>query len=150
MHRNGSDSTELLKSSDFRLIIFIILLAFLAFMYVHFQGQKGSSVTVTVDGKLLGTWSLSSDTEIVIRPESARPPGENQQKESAFYNVLQIRGGQAVMSEADCPDKICVRHRPISLTGESIVCLPHKVVVEITAENTGSGGTEENFDVIVR
>ena len=43
------------------------------------------------------------------------------------------------MSKADCPDQICRNHAAISQTGETIVCLPHKAVIEITSE---TGTTE--------
>jgi len=33
--------------------------------------------------------------------------------------------------EADCPDKICVKHTNIKNAGETIICLPHKLVIEI-------------------
>jgi len=35
------------------------------------------------------------------------------------------------MLEADCRDGICVDHTPISLNGETIICLPHRLVIEI-------------------
>jgi hypothetical protein len=38
------------------------------------------------------------------------------------------------MTEADCPDKLCVQEKAVSKNGETIVCLPHRVVVEITSE----------------
>ncbi len=41
-----------------------------------------------------------------------------------------IRNGKADMTEADCPDKLCVKQRAISRNKESIICLPNKVVVE--------------------
>jgi len=46
-------------------------------------------------------------------------------------NVLVIENGEASIKSATCPDKICVSHRKISKSGETIVCLPNKVVVEI-------------------
>ena len=49
-------------------------------------------------------------------------------------NILVIKNGSAYVSEADCPDKICTAHRAISKTGESIVCLPHKLVLTIESE----------------
>ena len=59
-------------------------------------------------------------------------------------NVLTIRDGRADMTEADCPDKLCVHQKAISKNHEMIVCLPNKVVVEVT-------GSEENgFDSIAR
>ena len=50
-------------------------------------------------------------------------------------NVLVIREGKARVEEATCPDGICAAHKPISREGESIVCLPHRVVITVHAEN---------------
>ena len=44
------------------------------------------------------------------------------------------------MIEASCPDKVCVRQHPVSGQGESLVCLPNQVVVEI------QNGPEEGLD----
>ena len=46
-------------------------------------------------------------------------------------NILVIKDGKAFIESADCKNQICVNHKPISKTGETIVCLPHKVLVEI-------------------
>jgi len=48
-----------------------------------------------------------------------------------------IEGGEAYLKEADCPDGLCVGMGKISRSGQSIICLPHKVVVDIV------GGDEE-------
>ena len=45
------------------------------------------------------------------------------------------------MEAADCRDQICVRHRAVSAVGESIICLPHKLVVEITTGEAHLRGT---------
>ena len=47
------------------------------------------------------------------------------------YNILKIENGKADITEASCPDGICVRHWAISKQNETIVCLPNQVVVEI-------------------
>lgn len=60
-------------------------------------------------------------------------------------NTLTIRGGTAYMSEADCPDRICVTTGGISRTGQTIVCAPHRIVVTIT----GGGGDESPTDLFV-
>ena len=49
-------------------------------------------------------------------------------------NTLEIRDGCADMTDADCPDKICVNQKAVSRPGETIVCLPNKVVVEVEAD----------------
>ena len=47
------------------------------------------------------------------------------------------------MMQSSCPDLICVRHKAVSETGETIVCLPHKLVIEIT------GAPETELDGVV-
>ena len=64
---------------------------------------------------------LDTDTKLEIESESG-------------VNFLVIEDGKAYVSEADCPDKICVDHAPISRVGETIVCLPHGVVIAIESD----------------
>ena len=45
--------------------------------------------------------------------------------------ILIIKDGEAYMQEADCPNQICVHHSPVSHKGETIVCLPNRVIIEI-------------------
>lgn len=85
-----------------------------------FRGE-GDTVTVTVDGEVYGVYALSED-----RVEDIRT-GET------GLNRLVIQNGEASIETATCPDGICAGHRPISREGESIVCLPHRVVVTVTA-----------------
>lgn len=58
--------------------------------------------------------------------------------EGISYNTLKLSKTGVSMEASDCPDQICVHHTPVSASGESIICLPHKLVVEIR------GGSEEN------
>ena len=81
---------------------------------------EGSTVTATVDGVTYGTYPLSVDTVVDIQT------GDGQ------LNRLVIQDGKAYVETATCPDGICASHRSISRKGESIVCLPHKVVITVT------------------
>lgn len=54
--------------------------------------------------------------------------------EGSSYNLLALDGERVWMQAADCPDQICVHHIPIKGGGESIICLPHKFIVEIIGE----------------
>ena len=54
-------------------------------------------------------------------------------------NVCEIKNGTVSMTEADCPDQLCVHQREITSAGGTIVCLPNRVVLEISG-NSGSGG----------
>ena len=72
------------------------------------------------------------------------------------FNLFSVTDGVVRMEAADCRDQICVRHRAVSAVGESIICLPHKLVVEITTaethlrgtgkEQTGQGNFEDRKD----
>ena len=64
--------------------------------------------------------------------------------QSADY--LTIKSGKAYMSEAGCPDKVCVSQGEISRTGESIICLPNRIVVTIEGNNK----SEDDIDAYVR
>ena len=45
--------------------------------------------------------------------------------------IMIIKDGEVYMQEADCPNQICVHHAPISHKGETIVCLPNRIIIEI-------------------
>lgn len=96
------------------LLIGIVLLA----GYRLWYHDSGGSVEITIDGEQYQTLSLSKNTTIKL-------PAEN------GSNILTIRDGVADMTEADCPDQLCVKQKAISHTGETLVCLPHKIVVKV-------------------
>ncbi len=88
-------------------------------------------VCVTIDGESYGTWPLSEDHEEDIDT----PYG---------HNHLTIRDGSAQMTEADCPDGLCMHQGRISRPGEMIVCLPHRVIAEVISRD----GTSQGYDSI--
>lgn len=53
------------------------------------------------------------------------------------YNLLVVSGDRVRMEAADCKDQICVHHVPVQDAGENIICLPNRLVVEITDEADG-------------
>lgn len=110
------------KKGDIWLVSGILLIAAVSFFIIEFWiKQPGTKVVITVDGKVFGTYALEDDGRIEIETVYGK-------------NTVVIEGGGVFMTEADCPDKICVKTGKISKTGETIVCLPHKVVVEVQAK----------------
>lgn len=47
------------------------------------------------------------------------------------YNLIEIGDEKVRVIEANCPDKIDVKQGFISKIGESIICLPNRMVIEI-------------------
>lgn len=88
------------------------------------KGKAGATVVVTVDGKEYGRYDLAKEQKVPIY---------NDQGE--VTNTLLIRDHKADMIDADCRDLLCVKQKAIDRSGETIVCLPNRVVVSV--ENTG-------------
>lgn len=121
-----------MKKGD--LIIAAVVLAVAAVLY--FSGilkpeGEGTKAVVTVDGEVFGEYDLKEDGIYTVKSED----GEN---------TFEIKDGVVEVTEADCRDGICVNHAPVCLDGETIICLPHKLVIEIV------GGEKGTLDGAVR
>lgn len=123
------------RRMDFILIAVVMFIALISAVIVYLTHNKGDMAVIKVDGNIVSELSLSDNTTIII---------EGYQGGS---NTVSIIDGKAYVSEADCPDEICVKTGGISRAGETIVCLPHRVVVEIRSSN---GTHNEDFDSVVR
>ncbi|MBE5905498.1 MAG: NusG domain II-containing protein [Lachnospiraceae bacterium] len=97
--------------------------------YVQNVGTRNAQAVIMVDGQEVGRYSLSGNREVPIKGVKGGK------------NVLVIHDGKAKMKSASCPDKICVHHKAVSKNGQTIVCLPNKVVIEIqSGEESGVDG----------
>ena len=118
------------KRNDIFLFVCIIAFSLISLaIYKIYFNKSGKFVNVKVDGKVTASYPIDVDKTITIK-------GVNGGK-----NILKISDGKAQITEANCPDKICVKNHSIQYEGESIVCLPHKVVVFID----NSSYTEDNI-----
>ncbi len=106
--------------NDIILVAVVLLLAAAGFMLSNILKSEGKYAVVKVDGKELYSYSLTENVRMVISSDDGNE------------NVFVIENGEAFMESASCKDQICVKHKKIKNEGESIICLPNKVVVEIT------------------
>lgn len=60
-------------------------------------------------------------------------------------NLIEIKDGRVHVEEADCPNQDCVHQGWIDAAGEQIVCLPHKLTVDIIDESA-----KTTYDVVGR
>lgn len=124
-----------MKKNDVVLIVVLLMVALVTFAGVSLYSKLSTTeaeAVVYLNGEEQGRYPLSQDTVVEISLENG------------VYNVLQIREGKADITEASCPDKICVRHRPVNAQGESLVCLPNQMVVKI--ENGGETAIDAATD----
>lgn len=113
------------KNDVFFLIGIIVLASVLIVVFYSTHSQKGSYVKVTIDGNVYGEYSLFESQTVEIKNQ-----------DGDITNYLVIKDGYADITEANCPDKLCVKQKRISLDRETIVCLPNKVVVEIISNSS--------------
>ena len=109
--------------NDCILILIIILLAggFWLIQYMN-AGQKEAVLQIYQNGELIGEYELS-------QPQTIPVTGIDDS-----YNLVLIEDGMVRVTDADCPDQLCMKQRSISRNGESIICLPHKLVLQIHAK----------------
>ena len=107
-----------MKKNDIILLCSVLLIAIIAFTVgsVLLDGS-GDTIVVSVDGTEYARLRLDENTELLIQSESGT-------------NKLIIKDGEAYITEASCPDKICVKTGKVTEM-RSVVCLPNKVTVTL-------------------
>ena len=126
------EKTEKKKyTRDLILVGIVLLAALLLFFMVRNNQEKatgtGAEAVVTVDGLEIGRYPLKTNGTFPLNGGS---------------NILVVENGEAWVSEANCPDHVCMGMGHISRNGEFIACLPNRllVVVEGAAEDSPVDG----------
>ena len=120
MTENQNMKQKLFKRQDMILIAVILAAAVLLFLGTKIMHKSPAEVIeISVDGKVIETLDLAKDQELTIDGVSGGT------------NHLIIKDGEAWVSEATCPDRLCVHQGTIHLDGEIIVCLPNKMTAQI-------------------
>lgn len=105
--------------NDIILIAVIIALIIVCAIFMR-PTKSGSYVAILINGNQTAKYSLNEDFETDIITNGT--------------NHLIIKNGEAYISHADCKTNVCVKTGKISRVGESIVCLPHNLIIEIISE----------------
>ncbi len=147
MFRGGKDVKPYLKMIrrfDVIIVITLSLLSFLPlaiFSYVQANAPNNGAdktlvAVITVDGKEYKRVDLTghsgTDTFTVTQ-------------EDGDYNTIEVKDEKIRISKANCGDQVCVRTGAVGKLGETIVCLPHKLVIEVKATD----GTSNDDDMII-
>ncbi len=118
----------MLKPFDYILIVALVIFG-LSFNFIFIgmrQSQPANAVVVNVDGEEYITYPLDVDGEYTVKTNLH---GEER------INVLKVEDSVVSMIDADCPDRICIKTKPIEYNFETIACLPNKVTLQIVSDD---------------
>lgn len=110
--------------NDFMLIFSFLFIGVILAVFLPVWFTQGSRVLIEAEGKTLGEYSLNEDRTIPIITSN----GEN---------IVVIRDGHIYMEWADCRDGLCMKQGSIFYQNESIICLPHKVIISVISGEEG-------------
>ena len=122
---------RIIKKMDIVIIAVLILLSFtphLIFFKTSQKGSKNNYAIIKVDGKIHKKIDLSNvknNEEVNLN----LPNGKN---------TLLIKNNNIEMKSANCNDALCVKQGNISKVGQTIICLPHKLIIEIKGDELDS------------
>lgn len=121
----------IMKPGDWILIVcaFIISIVSAALVWMPSRAADAGVARIYVDNELLVELPLDTDCEYTVEN------GED-------INVVEISSGRAHIKNANCADEYCVKQGYIEYSGDTLICLPHRLVVELAA------GKESALDAI--
>ena len=117
-------------SRNAKIILSLLLAAAVLSAGVILLGERGTSspvARITLDGELIREIPLNEVEESYSFTVDAE----------GGSNTILVEPGRIRVSEADCPDQVCVNQGFISDGTVPVVCLPHKLMIEIVG-----GGSE--------
>lgn len=114
--------------NDLIVIAALLLIAGVLYLALNLGRQEGGVAVVRVDGVEVERHSLSVNGTFPLNGGS---------------NILVIEDGKAWLSEANCPDLLCVKQGKIHFTGQVITCLPNRLTVTV------EGGESDGVDLVV-
>lgn len=103
-----------MKKGDFVIISAVTAMVILSIVLIFVFSKQGSRVVIKQNNEIIYNESIYIDKTVDTKT-----------------NTVVIKNGEVYISDADCKNQICVKSGKISKKGESIVCLPNKVTVEI-------------------
>ena len=120
-----------MKTQKFWLfLVGALLLVSAAASVLIFRGRaEASAARIYQDGECIRTIELDR----VDAPFSFTVEWEG------GYNLIEVERGRIRVSAADCPDQVCVKQGWISGGAVPIICLPHRLTIEIV---DGGGGLD--------
>ena len=112
----------LMNKSDIKLVLILLSISIVGIIVFKFFSKSGGSALVYHDGVLIKTIDLSINDRYVVN-------GDNGDV------VIVVNDGKIKVDSENSPLHLCSRQGYISNTYESIVCLPNKIVINISGDS---------------
>ena len=126
-----------MKKKDIIIIVLVLLAAMALWLISQLAlGTEASSVVVLLDGE-----------EVLRKPLVINNTYEIRQDDGSL-NVICVENGAVFMQEANCRDGLCIRQGKMKNGAKTIVCLPHKIVVQLTGDAPVSD--DSDLDIIIQ
>ena len=123
-----------LTKADLVLILLIAVILGLVWFFNHSSHKKpGAYLIVEYEGEEIDRIPLNKNQQMELSLH-----------EDEYYNQFEISEQKVRMINANCPDGLCVHQASISHDGESIVCLPHRLVLRMISDEAG------DYDAVAR
>ena len=102
-------------------LFFIILIGAMAGLYLFLTSRNTENRFVVI----------SSEGQVVLHIDLETASEDPIVIFDSHYgqNIIRVRNGEIFVEDADCPDRICVSHGPLTADGTPIICLPHQLVI---------------------
>lgn len=105
----------MLKKGDFIIIVSVAAAAALSLFVPFFSVRGGKTVTVSQNNREVYCGSIYENKTLELEG-----------------NTVEIKNGSVKITEADCKNQLCVKQGSVKNAGESIICLPNRVIVEVS------------------
>ena len=116
MEENKSEGVIQKYLIDIIVIAALLLISLAILLVVQLTKEEGAYAEVTVDGNVVGKYSLDIDGVYTL---------------NGGTNIITVVGGEVYMSYADCPDHVCENTGRVRYVGQTIICLPNRLAITI-------------------
>ena len=107
-----------IQRGDLILVALLLLLGGVGWFTVHLVRTQNSPERIKVS-------AAGQEFELALKDTLLMIPGPSGE------TTLRIQNKKVWVEKAPCPNKLCMRQGKISRPGESIICLPNRIVITI-------------------
>lgn len=139
---------KMIKPFDVIIVLALMVLSFLPYVFFAHSQSEQSAQQQSQQTVYTAVISHAGHTVHKIRLTGHKGVTKWRFTNGSDWNEIQATGQTVRITSADCNDQVCVRRGKISKPGQTIVCLPHKLLIEIKSShgnsqnNTGGMVTE--------